>query len=522
MGQATEVEARAIEGRKLEERAGREAPSPRKANGMKTWKKVLLMSIGAVLLVALVVGGIVWSKRGVVTVQTGKVLRQELASIVTASGQIKPPPEGFANVNANTFGKITDIYVKEGDRVKKGQVLLKTESVQQQAGVEAQQAALETARADASAAAAAVESASAALKTAEADYQTSQARFTQSKQDFDRAQQLLKDQLIAQQVYDQRRSEFEVAQATLQASQARVAQARAQHQQSIHNRDMIQARIAQTRASLHQAEDLRSKTIYTAPFDAIITSLPVHAGENVVPGIQNQPGSVLFQVSNLSVITAEVKVDEADIINVQMQQPAEVTIDAIPNKTFKGHVTKIGQSAIGRNTGMTTSSQTQGSAQAEEAKDFNVVVTLDEPPPNLRPGLSATAKITTATRQDALTVPIQALAIRQRRELEAAEKDAKGKALAAEKKPATPAPAGKEKDKGKEEIQGIFMLKNGRAVFTPVETGIMGTTDVEVLKGVQPGDEIVTGSYQALRTLKTNTKVKVDNSAAGRANPTGK
>jgi HlyD family secretion protein len=490
---------------------------PGAKSGGKRWKKILLFVVGAVLLVGLVSGGIAWSKRGIVTVQTAKVGRQDISSVVTASGQIKPPPEGFANVNANSFGKITDIYVKEGDRVKKGQLLLKTESVQQQADVESQRAALKTAEADAAAAEAAVQSSAAALKTSQADIGTARARFTQAKDDFVRAQQLVKDQLIAQQVYDQRRSDYAVAQATLDANQARVAQAKALYQQALYNRDMLMARISQNRAQLVRATDVRNKTIYTSPLDGIVTSLPVHEGENVVTGIQNQVGSVLFQVSDLSVITAEVKVDEADIVNVKLGQPAEVTIDAIPNKTFKGHVTKIGQSAIGRNTGMTTSSQTQTAAATEEAKDFAVVVTLDEPPPNLRPGLSTTAKITTATRQNAVTVPIQALTIRTRRELEESEKSSKGKAMAAPKQPEAPTAASKEKDK--EELQGIFVVRSGQAAFVPVETGVMGTTDVEVVKGLQPGEEIITGSYQILRTIKNKTKVKVDNSSSSAPKP---
>jgi len=259
-----------------------------------------------------------------------------------------------------------------------------------------------------------------------------------------------------------------------------------------------------------RAKDARSKTEYYSPLTGILTSLPVRVGENVVPGIQNQVGSLLYQVSDLSVITAEVKVDETDIVNVKLGQPAEVTIDAIPNKTFKGKVSEIGQSAIGRTSGLTSG---QSAATSEEAKDFRVVVTLDEPPPNLRPGLSTTAKVTTATRQNVVTVPIQALTIRQRRELEEGEKGSKGKTLAASKTPATS--GSKEKDKSKEELQGVFVIRDRRAVFVTVETGIMGTTDVEVLKGVQPDEEIVTGSYKALRTLKHNTKVKINNAPAG-------
>ncbi len=479
---------------------------------MKRWKKILLFSVAVVALVALVVGGIFWSKRGQVTVQTGKVGRGDLASIVTASGEIKPPPAKLANVNANSYGKITEILVKEGDRVKKGQLLLRTEDVQQGADVEAQQAALKTAQADASAGEAAVQSSAAALKTAQADLETAKARLNQAKKDYERALELVEDHLISQQVFDQRRSDYDVAQANLHASEARVAQARAQHQQAIYNSNMGTARVMQNRAQLVRATDVRNKTIYTAPLDGIVTSFPVHVGENVVAGIQNQPGSVLFQVSDLSVITAEVKVDETDIVNVKLGQPADVNIDAIPNKTFKGYVTEIGQSAVSRTTGQTTSS----TATSEEAKDFKVVVTLDDPPPGLRPGLSTTAKVTTATRQNAATIPIQALTIRTRRELEEPAKGPKGRTLAAEKQPLP-----KDKDKGKEELQGVFAVRNGQAIFVPVETGIMGTTDVEVLKGLQPGDEIVTGSYQVLRTLKNNTKVKVDNTvgAQGPAKP---
>jgi HlyD family secretion protein len=514
MGQTTELRVGRIEEHASEHPAPRNELPPRKREGAKRWKKVLLLSVGAVVLVALVVSGIVWSKRGVVSVQTGKVMRQDLKSIVTASGEIKPPSENFASVNANSFGKITEILVKEGDHVKKGQLLMRTEDVQQTANVEAQQAALKTAQADTAASEANVQSAAAALKTAQADLAQAEAKFTQARDDFARGEELFKDKLIAKQVFDQRLSDYQVAQAALESAQARVGQAKAQYSQATYNRDMATARVSQSRAQLLGLQDARDKTIYTSPLDGIVTSLPVHVGENVVPGIQNQVGSQLFQVSDLSVITAEVKVDETDIINVKLGQPAEVLIDAIPNKSFKGRVTQIGQSAIGRTSGQTTSSS---STPTEEAKDFKVVVTLDDPPPGMRPGLSATAKITSATRKDAITVPIQALTIRTRAELEEGEKKPKGAALAAEKTASSSASAAK--DKEKEELQGVFAIKTGRAVFVPVETGIMGTTDIEILKGVEPGQEIVTGSYQALRTLKTNTKVKVDNSPSKLATP---
>ena len=509
MGPTTELNIGKIENPEAEGTPTRPFLPAQKTPAPKRWKKPLLAGSAIVVFAGLVVGGIIWSRRGVVAVQTGKVIRQDLSAIVTASGEIKPPPQNFASVNANSFGKITEILVKEGDHVKKGQLLMRTEDVQQTANVDAQQAALITAQADSAASAAAVQSSAAALRTAEADLAQAQAKFTQAKDDFTRGEQLLKEELIAQQVYDQRQSDYQVAQANLQSAHARVSQAKAQYQQAVYNRDMSKARIAQNRAQLVGLKDARDKTIYTSPLDGIVTSLPVHVGENVVPGIQNQVGSQLFQVSDLSIITAEVKVDETDIINVKLGQPAEVQIDAIPDKKFKGHVTQLGQSAIGRTSGQTTSSS---STPTEEAKDFLVVVTLDDPPPGMRPGLSATAKITTATRKDAITVPIQALTIRTRGELEAEKnkEKSKGAAVAAE----TDMTA-KEKEKAKEELQGVFVIKNGRADFQPVETGIMGTTDIEVLKGLNPDQLIVTGSYQVLRTLKTDTKIKVDNKPSG-------
>jgi len=218
----------------------------------------------------------------------------------------------------------------------------------------------------------------------------------------------------------------------------------------------------------------------------------------VVMGIQNAPGSTLMTLADMSVITAEVKVDETDIVNVRMGQPAEVTIDAIPHKTFHGTVTEIGDNAIVRSTGVSTS---QATSTSEEAKDFKVVVTLSDSPPDLRPGLSTTAKITTATRNDVVSIPIQALTVRTRADL--VPKDESGKAVQAAA-PVDP--------KSKEEVQGVFVIRHKKAEFVPVDTGISGTTDIEVTKGVQAGDEVITGSYKVLRTLKPGTSVKIDNS----------
>ncbi len=509
MVQTTEIKSGHIDHSPGEEAGFPRGPQGGRAKrGLSKKRKVLFLVLGLVFLVILVAGGIYWSHRGLITVQTGKVMRQDLSAIVTASGEIKPPPDKFATVNANSMGKVTEVLVKEGDHVKKGQLLLRTEDVQQQASVHAQEAGLRSARADAQVQQAAVQSSTANLRTAEANLDQAQAKLQQANDDFSRSQQMFNQQLISRQSFDQALSNYHVAQAALQSSKAQVAQAKAQLSQATYNRDMSHARVLQTQAQLVGIENARDQTIYKAPFDGVITYLPVHEGENVVPGIQNAAGSALFQVSNLAVINAVVNVDETDILSIRNGQPSEVTIDAIPDKKFKGHVTEIGMSALSSTSGQTTTSSAQSTASSTgEAKDFTVYVTLDDPPPGLRPGLSATAKITTATRKDVIAIPIQALTVRTQGELDREKKaNAKGKALAAEPKQEGQDAA------SKKEIQGVFMVRNGKAVFVPVETGIMGTMNVEVLSGVKPGDEIVTGSYQVLRTLKNDAKVKVDNS----------
>jgi HlyD family secretion protein len=237
----------------------------------------------------------------------------------------------------------------------------------------------------------------------------------------------------------------------------------------------------------------------------VVTNLPVREGETVVIGIQNSPGSTLMTIADLSVITAEVRVDETDIVNVKLGQPADVTIDAIPKKSFKAVVTEIGDNAIVRSTGVATTQQT---ASSQEAKDFKVVVTLQDPPENLRPGLSTTAKITTATRPQVVSIPIQALTIRRKADLEEAKTADKIAVQAA-----APQGTASNNSKDKEDVQGVFVIRKGKAEFVPVDTGIAGTTDIEVLNGLQPGDEIVTGSYKVLRTMKPGASVKIDNSA---------
>ncbi len=454
---------------------------------MKLWKKIAIGAGAAVVLAAAAGIAIHQSGKNIVTVQTGKVQRQDLSAVVSGSGEIKP--KTYVNIGANAFGKITHLFVKEGDHVRKGQLLAQLENVQSSADVNANQASLQAAETDAVAA-------DAALKTSEADLLRAQADYDRNKLDWARAQSLFKDGLISKSDFDSRRDAWATADAGLVQAQARVNQAKAQE-------DSANKHISQNRATLTRFADVLQKATYAAPFDGVITNLPVREGETVVIGIQNSPGSTLMTLADMSVITAEVKVDETDIVNVHLGQPAEVTIDAIPKKVFHGTVSEIGDNAIVRSTGVATSQQTSTS---EEAKDFKVVVTVSDPPRDLRPGLSTTAKITTASRSNVLSIPIQALSVRSKEQLEQ-EQSTPGSVHAA-------APAPNEsaaKDRGKD-IQGVFVIRDKKAQFVPVTTGIAGTSDIEVMSGLNEGDEILIGSYKILRTIRSGSGVKIDNS----------
>ena len=459
---------------------------------MKTWHKV---AIGAGIVVVL--GGIVLfsvnqANKGVVAVQTAKVTKQDsLVSLVTASGEIKPTT--YTNIAAQGYGRITQIFVKEGDHVRKGDKLLTQENVQASADVQAQEAASNSAQSG-------VQAAEASFKAAQADLISQQANLEKAKLDYDRGQGLYKDGLIPKQDFDQRKTAYDAAAASVDSAKARVSLLRAQLEQS-------RSQLSQSRAMLVHTEDILHKTVYTSPINGIVSYLPERVGDYVVMGIQNQPGSFIMTLSDMSTVTAEVKVDETDIVSVKLGQDADVTIDAIPGKVFKGKVTEVGSQAVLRSSGLTT---TQTTTSTQEAKDFKVVVTLDKPPDNLRPGLSATAKIKTAERKNVVAIPIQALAMRTRKELQEAAKNAKGQGSSVTLAAPPPAAPG---DTKKDEIQGVFVVNGKKAVFRPVETGISGVTDIEVTKGLQPGDEIVIGSYKALRTLKPEAQVKVDNSA---------
>jgi HlyD family secretion protein len=458
---------------------------------MKTWHKVAIGLGGAAALGAIVLISINQANKGVVTVQTAKVAKLDsLVSQVTASGEVKPTT--YTNITAQGFGRITDILVKEGDHIKKGDKLLLQDNVQANADVNAQAAAVDSTESG-------VQAAEASYRAAQSDLTMQQANLEKAKLDYERGQGLFKDGLIPKQDFDQRKTTYDAAVATVDASKARMLAQKAQLEQ-------VRSQLAQGKAVYVHTKDILSKTTYISPINGIVSYLPVRMGEYVVPGIQNATGSFLMTLSDMSVVTSEVKVDETDIVNVKIGQDADVTIDAVPGKVFKGKVTEIGSQAVLRSSGLAT---TQTTTSNQEAKDFKVVVTLENPPENLRPGLSTTAKIRTAERKNVIGIPIQALAVRSRKDLEEAAKTAKkdGNVTLAAPPPVAPG------DPKKDEVQGVFVVNGKKAVFRPVDTGISGITDIEITKGLQEGDQIVVGSYKALRTLKPEANVKVDNSA---------
>jgi HlyD family secretion protein len=474
-----------------------------KKNGKK--KLVWWIAGGSVLLIiVIIILFVAFGKDSRPVVEAGKVEQMDkLTALVTASGEIKP--KVYVNLQSEIAGVITDLYVKEGDPVTKGDLLLKIDPIQTEADTRAAEFQLRSTEEDARNTQREIETAGmnvritkANLASAVADLEQAKANLEMDTESFKRKQSLHEENLISKEEYDMARAQFKVAQTRVDAAQARIDELKTRIEVSQVNIKQMedgyrsaQARVEQFKAMVTRARDLLSKTVLTSPITGVITSLVVEKGERAVPGTLNNPAATLMTIADLSIIEAEVKVDETDIIHVKLNQPVAVKVDALPDQTLKAHVTEIGNSAI------IQPGQQQVVGGSDQAKDFKVVAQLDKPPVTLRPGLSATAEITTAVKTDVLAVPLQALVMR---EVELGplgnvvhdwQKDAKTKAADAKKKPKLV------------EKQGVFVLtKDNRAVFTLVETGITGETNIEVLKGLQKDEEIVTGSFKTLRTLK--------------------
>ncbi len=448
-------------------------------------KKTVLVIAGILLVAGIVLGTVLHGRANVAAVTTAKVQREDLIATVSGTGQVKP--KTYVNVGATSFGRITHLYVKEGDHVKHGAILAAVENVQPTATVAAQQATIDSSRTD-------VNSFLAAERTASANVTQARADLDQKQLDYGRAQQLYNGKLIARQDFDSKKAAFDMSAATLQERLAAQAQAQAQTASA-------RGHVSQAVATQRSNYDSLDKTVSRAPFDGLVTNVPVREGETVVVGIQNAGGSTLMTLADMSVITAEIKVDETDIVNVALGQPAEITVDAFPGRSFPGRVTEVGDQALLRTTGVATSQSVTGT---EEAKDFKVVVTLDGNNPELRPGLSAAAKITTAHKTNVLAVPIQSLLERDpavEAELFRNHGASSGSTVSAATRGAN--------------TEGVYQLVTEgsrlRAKFTPITTGVSGATDIEVLTGLSAGETVATGRFKVLRTLKSGVALKVDN-----------
>ncbi len=459
----------------------------------------VMKRIWIALVLVVIVGGaatfaVVRRNSGIVAVETGLVHRQDLVQAVTANGEIRP--KQYVNISSNAFGRIVSLPVSEGDRVDQSQFLAQIESVQTEAEVRSAEAGLDAAASELESMEASIRSGEASLATAEAEKRRIEAEFARVTLEFDRAQEMLEEGLISREQFEQSESAFRVGVAQIDAAAARIAQVNAESARLRTQRDGLTFRMGQQRAALTRARDELSKTTITSPLAGVITYLPVNEGEIAIVGIQNQPGTTLMTIADLSVITAEVRVDETDIVNIKLGQRTEVRVDALGDRVLTGTVSEIGNTALTEGGGGVVST----TPTTDEAKDFKVVITLDDPTPELRPGLSCTARIETAKATDVLTIPIQALTIR---ELEEADVPVfVVNPVIIPSRPGVPVKA---------EVEGVFVINEGLALFRPVQTGIIGTTDIEVLNGLAEGDEIVIGSYRVLRTLEEDERVRVEN-----------
>lgn len=390
-------------------------------------KKIFVIAVVLIVIFLIVFLNLRSKQRLGTSVEVDKVKKGELVAKVSASGEIKP--RKYVNISSSVPGMIKKIYVKEGEKVKEGQILIKLDSAQYEASVARDKAYIDSLEED-------LRNADTNLKKAEATYK--------------RSNELHREQLISDEALENAKTQYETALA---------------------QKNSLLHRITQARASLQSTIDSLNKTIIRSPIEGVVTSLKVEEGEVAVIGTMNNPGTVLLTIADLSVMEVEVDVDETDVINVKLGQKAEVKVDAIPDKILNGEVTEIGSSA--KQSSLLPSS----ASTSREAKDFKVVVTLKNPPPVLKPGLSASTDIIIAEKKNVLRVPISCLVIRE--------------------------------GENKKEEEGVFVVKDGKAQFRKIEKGIMGEMEIEILSGLNENDEIIVGPYKALRTIKDGDPVKV-------------
>jgi HlyD family secretion protein len=442
-------------------------------------KKILIGAGIAVVLAGIAYANFAFKRTEGVTVNTETIQKRNLEALVSASGKIQP--KRFVNISADTMGRVTGLAVNEGDRVKTGQFLLQVDPRNLRNTVQRAEASLEAARSQVEQLTASIDSARSSLK--------------QAQDNFARQQQLWKGGLTTRESLDRAEIELKMRQADLRSQEQQV--------------QTQKLRIQQEQATLESDRYNLSKVRIESPINGIVTRRNIEEGEMVVIGTMNNAGTVLLTIADMSVIEAEVDVDETDIPQVKLGQTAKITIDAIPDKTFTGKVTEIGNSPIQSTTGQPSSSS--------QATNFKVVVTVDSEIPDVRPGFTCTAEITTATRANVLALPIQATTVREMvvdekgEIIRAPETDQKrapkaGAVQASELKPG----------QSRKELEGVFLVRDGKALFAPVKTGIAGEKYFEALSGVKEGDNVIIGPFSSVRELADGALVKVEQPPATR------
>jgi HlyD family secretion protein len=439
-------------------------------------KKKIFIGVGIIVLLgAIAYANIRFKRVDGLEVTTEGVQKRHLEAIVSASGKIQPKRD--VNISADTMGRVTDLAVEEGDRVDKGQFLLQIDPRNLRSAVQRTEASLAAARSQVEQLRVSIESSKVALKQAEDNY--------------NRQQNLWKGGLTTRETLEKTENDLKLRQSDLRSQEQ---QLRTQ-----------QLRMESESATAESARFDLSKVRIESPIKGIVTRRNIEEGETVVIGTMNNAGTVLLTIADMSVIQAEVEVDETDLPTIRMGQPAKVTIDAMPGQTFPGKVTEIGNSPI----------QTTGGSAATQATNFKVVVTLDKEIAEVRPGFTCTAEITTAVRDNVIAVPIQATTVREvvvddkGNIVRAPEDDKKsrrpsmGAAQAAELKPG----------QTRKELEGVFVIQNNKAVFMPVKTGIAGEKYFEVLSGLKEGDAVITGPFASVRTLAEGAAVKQSTAA---------
>jgi len=445
-------------------------------------RKKVLITLAVILVGAAVAAANIYYRRDRgVQIATEAIRTRDLQAIVSASGKIQPKRQ--INISANTMGKVTRLAVEEGQRVKAGQFLLEIDPRSLSGQLE---------RGEASVAAA-----QSSLQGSRTSVEQAKANLDLARQNLKRQEELWKDGLTTKENLERAQNELTVKEVDLRSREQDIQTREQQIKQEV-------ASLATTKYNLNQV-------IISSPMDGLVTRRNIEEGETAVVGTMNNAGTVLLTIADMSVLEAEIEVDETDIPNVSLGQIAKVTIDAVPNREFKGHVTEIGNSPI----------QATNTTGQRQATTFKVVVTIDETVPDVRPGFTCTAEITTATRPAVVSVPIQALTVRDLlfddkgtlvREPPPRRKRGTDEQAAA--KPEVPA------GHTRKETEGVFLFKDGKAAFTPLKTGVAGEQYFEVTEGLAVGDQVITGPFASVRELADGESVRLQPTANTRASRT--